>query len=361
LGKQAKSAEGALRDVIAVYSAHPTAPLSLFARVRSMDARKYRALEQERWALRLGAMRGSIHLMPRETAPRIFSATNGQDPKILARRMQIARVTAEEYANFKRHVMQNVREPMSVRALRDATGEKEAGLGTLLRAMSVEALVVRVGAEGLRSNDLRYVPIKVWLGEELPRADQESSLVWLAKEYLRAFGPARMQDFMWWTANTKTVVTKALGQLETVDVGEGHLLLKEQLRAFEKAKPFSNDAIAILPKWDCYTMGYAPDGRGRFVTPDMQARIYDLAGDGYGAILSNGLAVAAWDLRSAGNSRAGKDTLDVNIDWFEKPGARLKEAVVKELGALSAFLESGSIKVKHLGDEHASRALGRVR
>ncbi len=361
LAKTSRTAEQALRAIIAVYSAHPSAPLSLYARTKNFDAKKFRALEENKRAIRLGAMRGSIHLMPRETAPQNFFATIGQDSKMLARRMQVANVTVEEYAKFKREVLKNVREPMTVRALRAATGESEKGLGPLLRAMSDEGLVMRVGAAGLRSNELRYVPIKAWLGEELPKADKEKALVWLAREYLRAFGPVRMQDFMWWTSNTKTVATKILAQLETVDVGEGYLLLKENLRAFEKIKPFAKDVIDVVPKWDCYTMGYAPDGRERFVSRDMQSRIYDLAGDGYGAILLNGLAVAAWDLRAAGGKRGAQDNLDVNLDWFEKPSAKLKQAVIAEIEFVAKFLECGKVTIQHLGDELTSRALGRLR
>ncbi len=355
LAKTARSAEQALRDVVAVYSAHPSAPLSLFARTKNFDAKKFRALEKTRAAIRLGAMRGSIHLLPRETAPKIFAATIGNDPKMLARRLQVARVNLDEYAKFKREVLKNVREPMSVRALRDATGEKEAGLGTLLRAMSDERLVLRVGADGLRSNDLKYVPTKIWLGEELKPEDKEESLVWLVREYLRAFGPARVQDVTWWIGITNTIVTKILAQTETVDVGDGYLLLQEDVRAFEKIKSFERDVIAILPKWDAYTMGYAPDGRERFVTRDMQTRIYDKVGDGYGAILLNGLAVAAWDLKSP------KDILQVNIDWFEKPNAQLKQAVIAEMERVAVFLECAGVTFQHLGDEHASRAIGRMR
>lgn len=355
LGKAAVSGERALREVIAVYSAHPTAPLSLFPRVKKLDAGKFRALEQERRAVRLGAMRGSIHLMPRETAPQIFYATAGENPKMVEFRLKVAQVTPDEYAKFKASVLKNVREPMTVRALKTATKETKTGLGTLLRAMSDEALVLRVGAAGLRSNDLNYVPVKNWLGKELPRAEKESSLVWLAREYLRAFGPVRLQDFMWWTANTKSTATKIFSQIETVAVGDGYLLLKEHERAFSRIKPLASDVIDVLPKWDCYEMGYAPDGRGRFVTPDMQTRLYDLVGDGVGAILLNGLAVAAWDLKSV------KDVLEVNIDWFEKPTARLKQAVVAEMEAIGMYLESKSVRIKHLGDEHASRALGRMR
>lgn len=355
LNKSARSAEHALRAVIGVYSAHPSAPLSLFARAKNFDAQKFRALEQDKQAIRLGAMRGSIHLLPRETAPKIFAATIGDDPKMLARRMQVAGVTADEYAQFKRDVLKNVRDPQSVRELRKQTNESAKGLGTLLRAMSDEGLALRVGAAGLRSNDLRYAPTRVWLGEELPQEDKEKALVWLAREYLRAFGPARVQDFMWWTTNTKTTTLKIFSQIETVDVGDGYLLLKEEARAFEKMRSLSSDVIAILPKWDAYTMGYPSDGRERFVTRDTQTRIYDKAGDGYGAILLNGLAVAAWDHRSA------QDILDVNIDWFEKPNAKLNQAVIQEMERVAAFLECASVTIKHLGAEHANRALGRLR
>lgn len=355
LGRAASSGQAALRDVIAVYSSQPTAPLSLFARVKNYDANKFRALEQERQAIRMGGMRGSIHLMPRETAPQVFYATAGENPKMVEFRLKVAGATPQEYAAFKKSVFKHVQEPMTVRALKAVTGESKTGLGTLLRAMSDEALVMRVGAAGLRSNDLNYVPIKNWLGEELPKADKSEALVWLAREYLRAFGPARIQDFMWWTANTKTTVTKVFSNIETVDVGNGYWLLKEQERAFSKIKPFTADVIDVIPKWDCYEMGYAPDGRGRFVTSDKQERLYDRVGDGVGAILLNGLAIAAWDLRGV------KDKLDINIDWFERPTVKLKEQVIREMDALAAFLESKGTTIRHLGDEHASRALGRMR
>ena len=104
-------------------------------------------------------------------------------------------------------------------------------------------------------------------------------------------------------------------------MGDGYLLLKEHQRGLEKVKPFTHDVIDIIPKWDAYKMGYAPDGRARFVTPDTQSRIYDLVGDGVGAILLNGLAIAAWDLRTV------KDVLDINIDWFEKLSAKIKENI----------------------------------
>lgn len=355
LGKASKTALTALNDVVAVYSAHPSAPLSLFARTKNFDAKKFRALEVDKMAVRLGAMRGSIHLMPRQTAPLISAATVGQDAKMLARRMQVAGFTPQEYHAFKKVALKKVKEPITVRALREMPGEAERDWSHILRAMSDELLVMRIGAEGLRSNELKYVLIKAWLGEDIPREDKDKALTWLAGEYLRAFGPVRVQDFMWWINTTKTVATRVFANIETVDVGGGYLLLKEHQKAFEKVKPFAKDVIDLTPKWDAYQMGYPADGRERFVTKDMQHHLYDLVGDGVGAILMNGLAVGAWDLRTA------KEVLDVNVDWFEKPTAKLKQAVITELEAVAVFLEAKSIKYSHLGDELEGRTLGRMR
>src|SRR6476659_8621231 len=83
LGKAGKSAGDALRAVVGVYSSHPTAPLSLHARTKNLSAKQFRALEADKRAIRLGAMRGSIHFLPRETAPQVFAAAVGQTPKML--------------------------------------------------------------------------------------------------------------------------------------------------------------------------------------------------------------------------------------------------------------------------------------
>jgi hypothetical protein len=64
-----------LRDVVAVYSSHPTAPLALLSRSTSFDAEHLGELEQRREVFRIPAMRQSIFLVPAETAPRIFAAT----------------------------------------------------------------------------------------------------------------------------------------------------------------------------------------------------------------------------------------------------------------------------------------------
>ena len=76
LGQAAPNPARALDDVIAVYSSHPSAPLSLHARTKAMTAAQFHKLD----VLRLPAMRQSIHLLPRKTAHLAFHATPAPRP-----------------------------------------------------------------------------------------------------------------------------------------------------------------------------------------------------------------------------------------------------------------------------------------
>ncbi|MDP8900060.1 MAG: winged helix DNA-binding domain-containing protein [Actinomycetota bacterium] len=88
----------------------------------------------------------------------------------------------------------------------------------------------------------------------------------------------------------------------------------------------------LLPKWDCYTMGYAPDGRGRFVHPHIQDRVYTPAGDGRGVVLVGGRAAGAWQARFSGR------VMRVRLGMFERPGAGLERAVEDGFGEISVLL-----------------------
>ena len=67
----------------------------------------------------------------------------------------------------------------------------------------------------------------------------------------------------------------------------------EDFEDFEAIEAPEQGSVDLLPKWDCYTMGYAPDGRQRFVRPEARSHVYNEAGDGLGAVFVDGEAVAA--------------------------------------------------------------------
>jgi hypothetical protein len=68
--------------------------------------------------------------------------------------------------------------------------------------MAFEGRLLRVGANGLRSNIISHVNTNAWAGDKFVPVDSNKALASLAGEYLRAFGPARIRDFQWWAGIT---------------------------------------------------------------------------------------------------------------------------------------------------------------
>lgn len=309
----------ALRGVLAVYSSHPSGPLSLLCRSRSFSAQWLGNAEERRAVVRLMGPRGSIHLMPADTAPRIFAAVRLPLEKFDGN-LKYAKITRDEYDALKRRMPELLREPRTPAEAQEAFG-MGANLMTALRVMAYEGLVLRLGGS-LRTDVLRYVSTEAWLGHPLDEPDPDEALRWLALEYLRAFGPARVKDVAWWIGCGQKRASEALKNAGVVDVGDGMLLRADDEAAFASTEPVDPDAVALLPKWDAYTMGYAPDGRQRFVADEHMKLAYSTAkmgagatsGDGNPLVLRGGRAVAAWSHKFAG------DRMAVTLAPFE-PGA----------------------------------------
>ena len=182
LGRSAPNGAAALRDVIGVYSAHPSAPLSLHARAAKLDGNAFRRLD----ALRLPAMRQSIHLLPRKTAHLAFRAAPAPASD-RAKRFRHFKLTDKRYEKLRAEILAAAEEPRTQEELRDAVAAKDAKeLKGVSAQMTRDGELVRVAAgKSLRSNELRY------RAAEIDAADADEALAWLAGEYLRAFGPIR--------------------------------------------------------------------------------------------------------------------------------------------------------------------------
>lgn len=165
-------------------------------------------------------------------------------------------------------------------------------------------------------------------------------MTWLAGEYLRAFGPVRIKDFQWWAGISATQAKMAIPKNDTASVGNDYLLLAHDRNEYETFSLPSKDSLNILPQWDSYTMGYAPDGRGRFVSPDMQHHIYGslgaTGGNALGTLLINGTAQGSWKSRFAGNQ------MKVILNMFEKPSSRLNSAIAARFNEISLLLKAKS-------------------
>jgi hypothetical protein len=341
LGRPAGGIERALRDVVAVYSTHPTAPLALWARTRSFTATGYRRIDRERRGVRLPAMRRTVFLVPRDHAGRIFTAVRAS-PAHALRAVKRHGFSTRDYERFVGRILDAAQTPLPTRELEEAAGIRGAQLGTVLRCLRLEGRILTLAGDSLLMSPHRYVAASAWMPEGLDAGDAAAALEWLAGEYLRAYGPARVEDFAWWTGVTKRMAASAVESHDTRDIGDGLLLPARDEPAFGRV-PRVRGTVDLLPKWDPYTMGHAPGGRHRFVHPDVQSRVYTpigvgLPGDGNPVVLVDGEVVATWTFTL-------KDGADVQP--FDTLGPKIRARIDDGLGAVAGLLAEGSGRGQH--------------
>lgn len=332
LGPPARGIEQTLRDVVAVYSTHPTAPLALWARTPSFTAAGYRRVDRERAGVRFPAMRRTVFLVPRDHASRIFTAVRAS-PSHALRPLERHGFSTRDYERFARRILAAAQSPLPTRDLEDVAGIKGAQLGTVLRCLRYEGRLLTLAGDSLLMSPHRYVAASAWVPEGLDAGDAAAALEWLAGEYLRAYGPARVEDFAWWTGVTRQMAASAVEPHATRDVGDGLLLPARDEPAFGRVERVGG-TVDLLPKWDPYTMGHAPSGRHRFVHPDVQSRVYTpigagLPGDGNPVVMVDGEAVATWTFTL-------KD--GANVQPFDTLGPKIRARIDERLGAVVGLL-----------------------
>jgi hypothetical protein len=348
LGRRGTDPLQVLRNVIGVYSAHPTAPLSFFARVREFKDSDFYLLDENRLVLRIPAMRLSVYMVPKETAPLVFAATvpPASDPVWQKRYSQKGRnIPVNEYGNWQRRILDLAVQPLTAKAIKQNSGIPAEKAKLVLNRMAYEGSLLRVGAQSLRSNIISYVSAETWVGDSLSGKDRDEALTWLAGAYLKSFGPARVKDFQWWTGVNISRAKKAVAEQATVDIGDDYLLLTGDMDEFESFKFLPGDRVDLLPQWDCYTMGYAPDGRERFVSQDMQEELYGslgaTGGNALGAVLINGLAHGVWNYRFKGTS------MQVRFNMFEKVSPQIRNEIEKQVNEVAAFFKAKKLEIEN--------------
>jgi hypothetical protein len=265
-------------------------------------------------------MRQSIHMLPRKTAHLAFRATPAPASD-RAKRFRHFKLTDKRYEKLRAQLLEAAAEPLTQEELRAAVNATDANeLKGVSAQMTRDGELVRIAAgKSLRSNELRYQ------AAEIADADADEALAWLGGEYLRAFGPIRPKDFVWWAGVGAKRAKEALAAHATEELDDGYLILAKDRAAFENAKP-PTGAVDLLAKWDCLQMGYAPDGRDRFAHPDVIDRCYDFRGDGVPVILVDGEAAGIWP--------GGE------IELFDTATKKIQAAIEKRLGEVEAFLGS---------------------
>jgi hypothetical protein len=168
----------------------------------------------------------------------------------------------------------------------------------VLLLLAADGHLVRGRPRGTwRSSQYRWIPTTQWLGEPIGRLDPDRARVDLARGWLARFGPATLDDLVWWTGWTRTRTRHAVAALDTVEVGLDNgatgLVLAGDVDPVPRPPPWA----ALLPGLDPTPMGWK--ARGWYLGPHHE-EVFDSTGNVGPTVWWNGRIVGGWTQNADG-------------------------------------------------------------
>jgi len=205
-----------------------------------------------------------------------------------------------------------------------------------------------------RGSESTYVRRDVWL-PAVPRLPADVAEPELLRRYLRAFGPATVADFAWWTylkaADAREVWGRLEGELAPVDVeGRPGWVLRSDVHHLERAS-LDGPVVRLLPSFDSFLLGHKD--KSHLVEAARYTRVYRPAGWLAPVLLVDGRVAGVWSM----TRKAGR--LVVRVEAFTRLSAALRAAVQDETEDLGRFLGMPDVRVAFIGGGRGSRPSSR--
>ncbi|MDH4117548.1 MAG: winged helix DNA-binding domain-containing protein [Acidimicrobiia bacterium] len=347
LAAPAGTPEAVAGDLLGLHSSDPaTVYLSAWCRLRDFDTPTLEhPLYAARTLVRVLGMRRTMFVLPRHLAGIVDAACSRRlAPPQRTRLVGLLseHVDGEPEAWLDRVMNETLR---SVRARGEATaaelkqdvpelalqigyGQGIFGIVTrILFQLAVEGQIVRAKPKGSwRSSLYSWAATEAWLGEPLPEIDESEARTTLVGAWLRSFGPATLEDIVWWTGLPKGMIVSAVTALDAAPVqlteGPG-LVLPDDLATTDPPPPW----IGLLPALDPTTMGWKR--RGWYLGPHGTA-LFDRNGNAGPTIWVDGRVVGGWAQLPDGR---------VVYRLLEPIGRAAAEAIDAKVEQLQAWLE----------------------
>ena len=349
---RAVSATEVARDIVGLHSTDPaTVFVAAWARMKNA---KVAGIEQElyedRSLVRVLVMRRTAFVLPPEEAAIALAACVRSVGQVQRRQLvqwiEKAGV-AKDGAGWLRKLEESTFDAVAARGAATAVqvsqdvpllrrelvvaegtrNEARVNLGSfVLRLLAVDGRLMRGRPRGgWLSTQWSWSTTRYWLGKELRPWTIEEAQAELVRRWLKAFGPATVEDVRWWTGWTLADVRRALTAIAPVEVeldGTSGIALAGDLVPTRPPEPFA----ALLAGLDPSVMGWA--GRDWYLGPH-RAAMFDRSGNAGPTIWWDGRIVGGWAQRPNG---------EIVLRLLEDIGRDGKSAVVKEAERLRAWL-----------------------
>jgi hypothetical protein len=288
----------AVEQLVGLQAQVPHNPYTaLWSRLERFDPRSLSALIEDREAVRIGVMRGTIHLVTAADAlmlrPLVQPVFEGQLWRHRDYSPGLREIDVDAVVEYGRRLLEE--QPRTGTQLRALLGERfpAPDPGALAYACQMRLGLVQVPPRGLwgRSAQVAWTTAEAWLGRPLEAAPSIDDAV---LRYLAAFGPASAADVSTWSRlpGLRAVLERLRPRLVTFADERGRELfdLPDAPRPDERLPA----PARFLPEYDNVLLSH--DDRSRFTLDEEREALARGWAVGWGSVLYDGLVRARWRL-----------------------------------------------------------------
>ncbi len=308
-----------LKSQLGLHSTDYLTPyLSLWARIRRFEPKTlFDDLNLSRNAVRVRAFRGTVFVVHRENLLLVLGGLRTYHDLIRTAIAKMARKSGQDLTALEKRVIVLLRgkKRLPASALnRDLRSAAPAGVSPFfLRYLEFGRVLVRVGQEHAEDKTMPYGLLREWFPEAgLSERGPDDLRDDLALAYLRAFGPACLDDLCWWMPLPKTegraMLQRLKNRLASFDFGgREYFLAGEEWERFRKFEPDGDrPVVRFLPYEDHFPKAYAR--RDWFLPPEaakflIGARTIEM-GQIRPSIWLDGEVIGRWEVDRPRNGRA---------------------------------------------------------
>jgi hypothetical protein len=303
----------------------------LWSRLKGFRPESLSELLEQRHVVRVGVMRGTIHLVTAADCLLLRPLTQPAFEDQLRRHREHAPalrdVDLEPVVELAQAFLEE--KPRSGAELRAILSERFPGLdpAALAHACSVRLAFVQVPPRGLwgKSAQVMSTTAESWLGRPFAA---DPSIDEVVLRYLAAFGPASVADVTTWCRLTgmRAVVERLRPHLVTFRDERGRALF--DLPDAPRPDADTPAPVRFLPEYDNVLLSH--DDRSRFVSEADRSTLAHGWNVGWGAVLYDGSVRGRWRLEPEG----------LNVLHVDRLPKKAVTAIAAEARRVTRFLEA---------------------
>jgi uncharacterized protein YcaQ len=343
LDRSAKDLVTICRDVCGVQAQiMSAAQLQLWARNHAITPTVVNdALWKNRSLVKTSLMRQTLHFVPADEFPLYIAAHKNARAKAVLSIMARCKITREEADALSALILEELKTGPAPRAAITAAVRPKVSkrlrvwmdkVWSIVRLPVIEGLVCYGPGEG---NQATFIRTEHWLPARSrvdgAKVDAVQAQKELFRKYLRAYGPATLQDFAHWSLISMAEV-RALRPLLDSEIAEhnGLLLLREDLKILQATSPEMN-SVHLLPYFDVYLLAHR--FKEHFLKPQFYKRVYRNQGWISPVVLINGEIAGVWSYKLL------RKALEIEIELFARVDSRTRSQIKDRAAELADLFQ----------------------